>query len=497
MENNEKTFGILYNNIAFKLVILSTQETLSLVVEEQERKAKIFPLIFEGLYSLRNLQEENPQFKRFSSIKDIQDIIANKLNAKAVLFKVDKSSFTLLFELNSSTIEIKLLKKSATNLDSRIIEWSNKLNKIKLFASRLSVRLRKEREVNQRLAQTNKNNKIIKKDFEREFQSIKAAISELSSNNEMQFNSVKRDIISEIQKIYPSLNRHPLDDILSIKTVTTLTHFSSNVLCLCILNDKRLAAGGAKEIRVFDLLLNYCDLAVLDAHDGNVYSICTLRGDLFVSGSEDRTLKIWKVMPDQCQCIQTLNGHTGPIHKVIVLSEKRLASGSKDKTIRIWDTNSYSCSKVLDPHTFDVESLIEMKNLKTLVSGADCVRIWKKDFSSSEKIETEFVYSLIEIDYDKVVSGSWVKLHIIDVKTLKIEKVIQNLGLVGAFSFCLLRSKNLVCGDWLGNIHEINIELSKVVAKKKIHDTCINCLIMEEHEKLISASYDSQIKISK
>jgi WD40 repeat protein len=56
-----------------------------------------------------------------------------------------------------------------------------------------------------------------------------------------------------------------------------------------------------------------------------------------ISGSADRTIKIWDIEPKSKDIVQTLNGHSGTV-LTMVYSKKTdtLFSGSTDKTIRIW-----------------------------------------------------------------------------------------------------------------------------------------------------------------
>jgi len=56
-----------------------------------------------------------------------------------------------------------------------------------------------------------------------------------------------------------------------------------------------------------------------------------------ISGSADRTIKIWDIDPKSKDIIQTLTGHSGTI-LCLAYSKKSdtIFSGSTDKTLRIW-----------------------------------------------------------------------------------------------------------------------------------------------------------------
>ena len=92
-------------------------------------------------------------------------------------------------------------------------------------------------------------------------------------------------------------------------------------------------------------------------------------GDL-VSGSCDRTLKIWR----DGQCVNTLMGHTSWILSLILLPNGDLASGSSDD-IKIWRNGQ--CLKTLNGHFGRVTALVVLSN-ENLVSGSgyETIKIW-------------------------------------------------------------------------------------------------------------------------
>ena len=65
------------------------------------------------------------------------------------------------------------------------------------------------------------------------------------------------------------------------------------------------------------------------------YVICVeiLSYERILSGSADKTIKIWNVQTDDC--LHTLEGHTGYVRCIKVLCEGRIISGSEDGEIRI------------------------------------------------------------------------------------------------------------------------------------------------------------------
>lgn len=80
------------------------------------------------------------------------------------------------------------------------------------------------------------------------------------------------------------------------------------------------------------------ELQTLEGHSGKVKSVAFSKdGQIIVSGSRDRTIRIWDV--NSGLQIRKLKGHSGPVNSVVFSSEDIhiLASGSDDCTIKLWN----------------------------------------------------------------------------------------------------------------------------------------------------------------
>ncbi len=68
-----------------------------------------------------------------------------------------------------------------------------------------------------------------------------------------------------------------------------------------------------------------------------VFSVCVSPdGRSIVSGSFDKTLKVWDVSSGAC--VRTLQGHTHVVTTVCMSPDGRsIVSGSADKTIKVWN----------------------------------------------------------------------------------------------------------------------------------------------------------------
>lgn len=104
-------------------------------------------------------------------------------------------------------------------------------------------------------------------------------------------------------------------------------------------------------------------LAVLTGHEYQVAAVIVTENGDIVSGSLDKTVKIWR----DNQCIVTLGAHEASVLSLAGLEDGALASGSGDTTIRVWKDNR--CHAVLKGHTDTVRALAFHRAIG-LVSGS-------------------------------------------------------------------------------------------------------------------------------
>lgn len=89
-------------------------------------------------------------------------------------------------------------------------------------------------------------------------------------------------------------------------------------------------------------------------------SIAPINENIIISGSIDKTIRIWDI--NSGYCIKKLVGHTATINSVVV-KNNLIISGSDDTTIRIWDINSGECIKILEGHCGRVWLVYVIDNL--------------------------------------------------------------------------------------------------------------------------------------
>jgi WD40 repeat protein len=128
--------------------------------------------------------------------------------------------------------------------------------------------------------------------------------------------------------------------------VRTLKGHTKNVTCIDMTPDGKLAISGSRDrtLRVWNLQDGEC-LRTLEGHTDEVTSVSiTPDGKLAISGGDDNALRVWDL--ELWECVRTLRGHNHHLRAngVCVTSDGRMAvSLSNDGIFRVWDLERYTC----------------------------------------------------------------------------------------------------------------------------------------------------------
>ena len=216
----------------------------------------------------------------------------------------------------------------------------------------------------------------------------------------------------------PPFNPHP-------GILRTLEGHSNFVTAVSLTPDGRRAVSGSRDktLRVWDVETGQC-LRTLEGHTNWVTAVSlTPDGRRAVSGSWDKTLRVWDVESGRCLC--TLEGHTDWVGAVSLTPDgHRAVSGSFDKTLRVWDVESGQCLRTLEGHTSEVNAVSLTPDGHRAVSGSwdETLRVW--DVESGQCLRTleghtsEVCAVSLTPDGRRAVSGSRDKtLRVWDVET--------------------------------------------------------------------------------
>ena len=133
-------------------------------------------------------------------------------------------------------------------------------------------------------------------------------------------------------------------------------------------------------------------LATHKAHEKDINSLDVAPNDrLLVSGSQDRTAKIWEIeysisgsgssrtVRGEIKLLGTCKGHKRGVWSVkFGRAERVLATGSGDKTVKLWSLDDFTCVKTFEGHTNSVLRVDFINAGMQLVSSASdgLVKLW-------------------------------------------------------------------------------------------------------------------------
>lgn len=99
----------------------------------------------------------------------------------------------------------------------------------------------------------------------------------------------------------------------------------------------------------------------LVGHTDSINRLCTVDDDHLLSGSNDSTIKYWKI--SALECITTFVGHRGFVTSLLLLSNlKMFVSGSDDTTLKLWNLHTGYCVRAFIGHENLIDDIQEAKN---------------------------------------------------------------------------------------------------------------------------------------
>ncbi|KII89092.1 hypothetical protein PLICRDRAFT_40733 [Plicaturopsis crispa FD-325 SS-3] len=111
----------------------------------------------------------------------------------------------------------------------------------------------------------------------------------------------------------------------------------------------------------------------LKGHQQSVWAVQAVDEDQFLTGSADKTIKLWQ----QHKLVNTYRGHTDAVRGLALIPDVGFASCSNDSEIRVW-TFAGDLVHTLSGHTSFVYSLSVLPNGDIVSGGEDrTVRVWR------------------------------------------------------------------------------------------------------------------------
>ena len=177
--------------------------------------------------------------------------------------------------------------------------------------------------------------------------------------------------------------------------LATLKGHTGKVYAVAVTPDGRRAVSGSGDgtLKVWDLERG-AELATLKGHRREVMAVAvTSDGRRAVSGSRDDTLKVWDISmefilssaegfnagSERGTELATHQDHAYRVNAVAVtLDSRRAVSGSQDKTLKVWDLERGTELATLQGHTDSVNAVAVTPDGKRAISGSgdNTLKVW-------------------------------------------------------------------------------------------------------------------------
>ena len=288
-------------------------------------------------------------------------------------------------------------------------------------------------------------------------------------------------------------------------------YHSSCIHSMLILKDERLVSSSWDgTINIYDKN-NYYVTMKINAHKDQINQITLLSDGNNASCSNDKTINIYKIEENKYTLIQTLSGHTDAVFKILELNQNLLITGSNSE-IKFWKKENEKW--VIDSNYKDIKcesqvvDIIKINDNEIMSYCQNSFDFWKiesgKEHTKIINIPTScgWPYNslLITMNENIAIAGGNSGDSALQIIDLKNRKKIKDINYSNQISSIVKVSDSIFFGgDKNGNIirFEYNISNNNVTSNiiGKVHNSSINCIILDLKGKIISGSEDKSIKI--
>ncbi|XP_043211667.1 WD repeat-containing protein 47-like [Amphibalanus amphitrite] len=213
------------------------------------------------------------------------------------------------------------------------------------------------------------------------------------------------------------LMRFDADSCTMEEPAAELTMHDGTVRDVCFIEDMSnksslLVSGGAGDCKIY---VTDCATGVpfqaLSGHTGTVLSLSTWGGAMFVSGSQDRTVRVWDLRSRGCvNRLQPPSVHTAsrgsPVASLAVEPSGRLlVSGHEDSSCVLYDLRGDRVIQTFRPHDGDVRSVRFSPHAFYLLTAGYDNRLVLSDLQGDLTMPLPSV--VVAQHQDKVITGRW------------------------------------------------------------------------------------------
>ena len=256
-------------------------------------------------------------------------------------------------------------------------------------------------------------------------------------------------------------------------------------------------------LKLVDLTKKTC--TALSGHEFGVHCVqMNAKATKALSGSYDKTLKLWDLTSGAC--IRTFTGHENSIYCLQMNEAETVAlSGSYDKTLKLWDLTSGACIHTLCGHKAQVNCLQMSKAGTKALSGSDdmTLRLW--DLESGKLIDIlvshEAPVKLLQMSTDgrKAVSVSGGQERAAKAWDLTTGKCLKTVSILGEPIFLHMNpdpfGTTVIIGTDLGTIIYWDLTTEATHRVGDGHTCATSMQISADGNRIVSGSLHKTLKV--
>ncbi|CAH1785081.1 unnamed protein product [Owenia fusiformis] len=268
-------------------------------------------------------------------------------------------------------------------------------------------------------------------------------------------------------------------------------------------DDTRIVSGSSdKTIKVWNIRTNTPWLVqTLVGHSGTVRCL-HLEGNRLVSGSTDHTIKVWDLSTQQSwssiACKTTMMGHTDTV-RCLQVDDEKVISGSYDLTLKIWDIRTGVCRMTLRGHTGPV--LCVQFDATKIVSGSGdkTIKVWSFTGQCLMVLGGHHAgVTCLQFDSTRIISGSLdCTLKFWDISTGDCVNTIDwkaSEGHTGVVRCLQSDTWRVVSASDDRTIKVWSLETGQRLVTLRNHSDGVTCLQFND-SIIVSGSYDKCVKL--
>lgn len=158
------------------------------------------------------------------------------------------------------------------------------------------------------------------------------------------------------------------------KKILKIIYIEQSIHLLTEINNGYIAIDSRALIKLYNTN-NFSKSKYLVGHSDEISSLLYLSNEILLSGSKDKTIRVWNVKTQICEKI--LKGSNGKIISLTQLLDGSIISSCSDGSINMWDIEMGHRLNVLNSQTVSAIIFIQLNDNLIFSSSKESIDIWK------------------------------------------------------------------------------------------------------------------------